>query len=166
MRSPSLWGVGSSSSVFLTPTWSSPTSTQAITPSEPSFWTYTLQIHCNGSTGPRSHPPLGPVWKPWPYNWRCLWVELLVRWWVQRFVKAGSSPLGEIMVASLLYHKERTAKWFIAQQAFDIMCMALTPTRGQTPANLVAGSIRPRLREVAAARSNSRGLRGETSSGR
>ena len=78
----------------------------------------------------------------------------------------GSSPLGEIMVASLLYHKERTAKWFIAQQAFDIMCMALTPTRGQTPTNLVAGSIRPRLREVAAARSNSRGLRGETSSGK
>ena len=79
---------------------------------------------------------------------------------MQRFVKAGSSPLGEIMVASLLYHKERTAKWFIAQQAFDIMCMALTPTRGQTPANLVASSVRPWLREVAAAQSNSRGLRG------
>ena len=70
------------------------------------------------------------------------------------------------MVASLLYHKERTAKWFIAQQASDIMCMALAPTRGQTPANLVAGPVGPQLREVAAVQSNSTGLRGGTSSGR
>ena len=85
---------------------------------------------------------------------------------MQRFVKAGSSPLREVMVASLLYHKGRNAKGFIAQRAFDIMCVAFAPTRGQTPANLVAGLIGPRLKEVEAARSNSRGLRGETSSGR
>ena len=60
------------------------------------------------------------------------------------------------MVASLLYHKERTARWFIAQRALDIMCVALAPTRGQTPANLVANPVGPRLREVAATRSNSR----------
>ena len=69
-------------------------------------------------------------------------------------------------MASLLYHKERTPKWFIAQQASDIMCMALAPTRGQTPANLVAGPVGPRLRKVTAVRSNSRGLRGGTSPGR
>ena len=92
--------------------------------------------------------------------------KLLVRWWVQRLVKAGSSPLGEVMMVSLLYHKRRTARWFTAQQASDIMCMACAPTRGQTLANLVAGPIGPRLREVAAARSNSKGLRGGTSSGR
>ena len=85
---------------------------------------------------------------------------------MQRFVKAGSSPLGEFMVASLVYHKERIARWFIAQRASDIMCIALAPTRGQTPVYLVAGSVGPRLREGAAARSNSRGLRGGTSSGR
>ena len=79
---------------------------------------------------------------------------------------AGSSPLGEVMVASLLYHKERTARWFIAQWASDTMCMTLTPTKGQTLANLVAGPVGPQLREVAAVQSNSRGLRGGTSSGR
>ena len=85
---------------------------------------------------------------------------------MQRFVKAGSSPLGEVMVASLLYHKERTAKWFIAQQASDIMCMACAPTRGQTLANLVVGPAGPQLKEMATARSNLRGLCGGTSSGR
>ena len=69
-------------------------------------------------------------------------------------------------MASLLYHKERTAKWFIAQQASDIMCVALAPTRGQTLANLVAGLVGPRLRKVTVVRSNSRGLRGGTSLGR
>ena len=85
---------------------------------------------------------------------------------MQRFVKAGSSPLREVMVASLLYHKGRTTRWFTAQWASDIMCVALAPTRGQTPANLVAGPVGPRLREMAAARSNSRGLRSGTSSER
>ena len=44
--------------------------------------------------------------------------------------------------------------------------MALAPTRGQTPANLVAGPVGPRLREVAATRNTSRRLHGGTSSGR
>ena len=95
-RSPFPRGFELSGSVFLAPTWSSPTSTQVVALSEPNFWTYSLQIHCNGSAGPRSHPPLGPVRKPWPYNWRRLWEELLVRWCVQRIVKAGSSPLGRL----------------------------------------------------------------------
>ena len=79
---------------------------------------------------------------------------------MQRFVKKGLSPLGEVMVASLLYHEGRIARWFIAQRASGIMCVALAPTRGQTPANLVASSVGPWLREVAAVQSNSRGLRG------
>ena len=69
-------------------------------------------------------------------------------------------------MASLLYHKGRTARWFTAQRASGTMCVALAPTRGQTPANLMAGPVGPRLREVAVAQSNSRGLRGGTSSGR
>ena len=44
--------------------------------------------------------------------------------------------------------------------------MALAPTRGQTPTNLVASPFGPRLRKAAAARSTSRGLRGRTSSRR
>ena len=70
------------------------------------------------------------------------------------------------MVASLLCHKRRTARRFIAQRAFGTMCMALTPTKGQTPANLEAGPFGPRLRKAAAARGISRGLLGGTSSGR
>ena len=85
---------------------------------------------------------------------------------MQQFVKAGSSPLGEVMVASLLYHKERTARWFIAQWASDTMCMALTPTKGQTLTNLMASPFGPQLRKVAATRSTSKGLRGGTSSRR
>ena len=85
---------------------------------------------------------------------------------MQRLVKAGSSSLREVMVASLLYHKGRTIRWFTAQQASGTMCVALAPTRGQTPVNLVAGPVGPRLRKVAAARSTSRALRGGTSSGR
>ena len=85
---------------------------------------------------------------------------------LQRLVKIGSSPLEEVIVASLLYHKGRTARWFTTQWASGTMCVALAPTRGQTPANLVAGPVGPRLRKVAAARSILRGLRGGTSSGR
>ena len=47
------------------------------------------------------------------------------------------------MVAILLYHKKRIARWFIAQWAFNIMCVALTPTKGQNPANLVASPVGP-----------------------
>ena len=54
-------------------------------------------------------------------------------------------------MASLLYHKGRTARWFTAQRASGTMCVALALTRSQTPANLVAGPFGPRLRKVAAA---------------
>ena len=70
------------------------------------------------------------------------------------------------MVASLLCHKRRTAKRFTTQQASITICVAFAPTRGQTPANLVAGPFGPQLKKVAAARSTSRGLRGGTSSRR
>ena len=46
------------------------------------------------------------------------------------------------------------------------MCMACAPIRGQILANLVAGPVGPPLEEGTAARSDSRGLRGETSFGR
>ena len=57
---------------------------------------------------------------------------------MQWLVKVGSNSLGEVMVASLLHHKRRTAKWFTAQQASGTICVALAPTRGQTLANLEA----------------------------
>ena len=69
-------------------------------------------------------------------------------------------------MASLLYLKGRTARWFTAQWASGTMCMALAPTRGQTPANLVAGPFGPRLRKAAVMRSTSWGLRGGTSFGK
>ena len=47
------------------------------------------------------------------------------------------------MVASLLYHKGKTARWFMAQRVFSTMCVALAPTRDQTLANLVAGPFGP-----------------------
>ena len=71
---------------------------------------------------------------------------------MQQLVKVGSSSLREVIVASLLYHEGRTAKWFTAQRATGTMCVAFASTRGQTPANLVAGPFRPRLRKVAAAK--------------
>ena len=61
------WDVGPSDSTFLAPIWSSPVPKQAVAPSEPNFWTHSLQIHCNGSAGPKSHPSLGPVRKTRPY---------------------------------------------------------------------------------------------------
>ena len=70
------------------------------------------------------------------------------------------------MVASLLYYTGRIAKWCTILGVSDIMCMPRTPVRGQILANLVAGPAGPPLEEGAATRSNSRGLRGETSSGR
>ena len=70
------------------------------------------------------------------------------------------------MVASLLYYTGRTARWFTALGAANIMCMACAPIRGQIFANLVVGPAGPRLREKAAARNGSRGLRGGTSYGR
>ena len=69
-------------------------------------------------------------------------------------------------MASLLCHKRRTARWFTAQRAFSTMCVALAPTKGQTPVNLEADPFGPRLRKATAARSTFRGLRGGTSSER
>ena len=70
------------------------------------------------------------------------------------------------MVANLLGHKRRTARRFPDQRASGPMCVALTPTKGQTPANLEADPFGPKLRKAVAARSISKGLRGRTSSGR
>ena len=70
------------------------------------------------------------------------------------------------MVASLLYHRGRTARRFIAQRAFGTICVTLALVRGQTPANLMAGPFGPRLRKAVAVRSTSKGLRGGTSSER
>ena len=69
-------------------------------------------------------------------------------------------------MASLLYYTGRIAKWCIVLGASDTMCMARAPIRGQILANLVVGPAGPPLEERTAARSDSRGLRGETSFGR
>ena len=69
-------------------------------------------------------------------------------------------------MANLLYYTERIAKWCTALGAFDTMCMARAPIRGQILANLVVGPAGPTLGEGATARSDSRGLHGRTSSGR
>ena len=50
--------------------------------------------------------------------------------------------------------------------ASDIIRMPHTPVRGQILANLVAGLAGPPLEERSATRSDLRGFRGETSSGR
>ena len=70
------------------------------------------------------------------------------------------------MVASLLYYTRRIAKLYIVLGASDTMCMAHAPIRGQILANLVAGPTGPPSKERTATRSDSKGLRGETSSGR
>ena len=69
-------------------------------------------------------------------------------------------------MASLLGHKRRTTRRFIAQRASGTMCVALALIKGQTPANLEAGPFGPRLRKATATRDTSRGLHGGTSSGR
>ena len=58
------------------------------------------------------------------------------------------------MVASLLYYTERIAKWFTVLGAFNTMCIAHTPVRGQILTNLVASPTGPPLEEGAAARSD------------
>ena len=70
------------------------------------------------------------------------------------------------MVANLLYYTGRIAKWCTVLGAFDTMCVPHTSVRGQILANLVAGPAGPPLEEGPATRSDSRGLCGETSSGR
>ena len=69
-------------------------------------------------------------------------------------------------MASLLYYTGRIAKWCTVLGASDTICIAYTPVRGQILANLVASPTGPPLEEGAVTQSNSRGLRGETSSGR
>ena len=67
-------------------------------------------------------------------------------------------------MASLLYYKGRIAKWCIVLGASGTMCVPRTFVRGQILVNLVVGPAGPE--EGAATWSDSRGLRGETSSGR
>ena len=69
-------------------------------------------------------------------------------------------------MANLLYYTGRIAKWCIVLGASNIMRMSRTPVRGQILANLVAESAGPPLEEGSSIQSDSRGLRGETSSGR
>ena len=70
------------------------------------------------------------------------------------------------MVANLLHYTGRIAKWCIVLRAFDTMCTPRTPIKGQILANLVVGPVGRPLEEGAATQSDSRGLCGETSSGR
>ena len=67
-------------------------------------------------------------------------------------------------MASLLYYTGRIAKWCTVLGAFDTMCVPYTPIRGYILMNLMVGPVGPE--EGAATWSDSRGLRGETSSGR
>ena len=69
-------------------------------------------------------------------------------------------------MANLLGHKRRTAMRFSTQRVSDTICVALAPTRGQTPANLEADPFGPQLRKAAASRSTSRRLRDRPSFGR
>ena len=69
-------------------------------------------------------------------------------------------------MASLLWYTGRMAKWCIVLGTSDTMCMACAPIRGHILTNLVAGLTGPPLEEGAATRSDSKGLRVETSSRR
>ena len=69
-------------------------------------------------------------------------------------------------MANLLYYTARIAKWCTVLGASDTMSMPRTPVKGQILANLVASLTGPPLEEGATTRSDSRGLRGEASSGR
>ena len=69
-------------------------------------------------------------------------------------------------MASLLWYTGRMAKWCTVLGTSDTMCMARAPIRGQILANLVPDPVGPSLKERAAMRSDSRGLRDQTSSGR
>ena len=68
-------------------------------------------------------------------------------------------------MASLLCSMGRIAKWCTVLGASNTMCMPRTPIRGQILANLVASPAGPLLKEGAATRSDSRGLRSKASSG-
>ena len=43
---------------------------------KPNSWTHSLQIHCNGSTEPRSHSPMGPAWKLRPYIYIYIYIYM------------------------------------------------------------------------------------------
>ena len=45
-----------------------PTSIPTVTPSEPNFWTHSLQFHCNGFAGSRFRLSLGPIRKTRPHS--------------------------------------------------------------------------------------------------
>ena len=68
------------------------------------------------------------------------------------------------MVASLLWYTGRIAKWCTVLGTSDTMCMTHAPIRSQILVNLVAGPAGPPLEEGVATQSDSRRLRGETSS--
>ena len=80
-----------STSMFLALTRSFPASALTVVSSKPNSWTHSLQIHCNGSAGPRSHPSMGPSLKIETLQLTSSVGRLLVWWWVQRFVRVGSS---------------------------------------------------------------------------
>ena len=69
-------------------------------------------------------------------------------------------------MAGLLYYTGRIDKWCTVLGASDTIRMAYAPIKGQILTNLVAGLAGHPLEEEIAMRSDSRGLRGETSSGR
>ena len=70
------------------------------------------------------------------------------------------------MVASLSWYTGRIAKRCTVLGTSDAMCIARAPVRGQILVNLVVVPAGPPLEEGAVTRSDSRGLRSETSSGR
>ena len=69
-------------------------------------------------------------------------------------------------MASLLYYMGRIAKWCTVLGASNTICVPRTPVKGQILTNLVASPAGLLVEEGAATQSDSRGLRGETSSGR
>ena len=69
-------------------------------------------------------------------------------------------------MASLLWYTGRITKWCTVLGTSNTMCMVRAPIKGQILANLVASPTGPPLEEGAATQSDSRGLRGDTSSGR
>ena len=69
-------------------------------------------------------------------------------------------------MASLPWYTGRIAKRCTILGISDAMCMARAPIRGQILTNLVVVPAGPPLEEGAVTRSDSRGLRGETSFGR
>ena len=72
--------VSPSTSVFLASTRSSPTLALTVVSSKPSPWTNSLQIHCNGSVGLRSHPFEGAQSENRDLTIGAVCGKLLVQW--------------------------------------------------------------------------------------